>query len=165
MNLLFEVSTSIVIAFVAKALRDYVCFIGVVLSGIVMLLPELSLTTVILKLSSRYMISGSVRMFNLLIYCLFLNLGLSIGSILWDVFKEPLPGDLKMDYCHPAIEPWRWVLFPLLAIAFNIQLYAIPKQWPVMIVCSSVGYAVSEFAVVPSLLACIGLTPCTLLRW
>ncbi|KAF9901811.1 hypothetical protein EC991_005637 [Linnemannia zychae] len=142
----FEVSTSIVIAFVAKALRDYVCFTGVVLSGIVMLLPGLSLTTAIMELSSRYMISGSVRMFYSLIYCLFLGFGLSIGSNLWDVFKEPPPGDLKMGYCHPATEPWRWVLFPLLAVAFNIQLYATPKQWPVMIVCSSVGYAVSEFA-------------------
>ncbi|KAG0296184.1 hypothetical protein BGZ96_010087 [Linnemannia gamsii] len=142
----FEVSTSIVIAFVAKALRNYVCFTGVVLSGIVTLLPGLSLTTAIMELSSRYMISGSVRMFYSLIYCLFLGFGLSIGSNLWDVFKEPPPGDLKMGYCHPATEPWRWILFPLLAIAFNIQLYATPKQWPVMIVCSSVGYAVSEFA-------------------
>ncbi|KAF8935018.1 hypothetical protein BGZ47_010100, partial [Haplosporangium gracile] len=139
----FEVSTSIVIAFVAKALRNYVCFTGVVLSGIVMLLPGLSLTTAIMELSSRYMISGSVRMFYSLIYCLFLGFGLSIGSNLWDVFKEPPPGDLKMGYCHPATEPWRWVLFPVLAIGFNIQLYATPKQWPVMIVCSSVGYAVS----------------------
>ncbi|KAF9330520.1 hypothetical protein BG006_006527 [Podila minutissima] len=142
----FEVSTSIVIAFVAKALRDYVCFTGVVLSGIVVLLPGLSLTTAIMELSSRYMISGSVRMFYSLIYCLFLGFGLSIGSSLWDVFREPAPGDLKMGYCHPATEPWRWVLFPLLAIAFNIQLNAQPRQWPVMIVCSSVGYAVSEFA-------------------
>ncbi|KAF9925873.1 hypothetical protein FBU30_004429 [Linnemannia zychae] len=142
----FEVSTSIVVAFVAKALRDYVCFTGVVLSGIVMLLPGLSLTTAIMELSSRYMISGSVRMFYSLIYCLFLGFGLSIGSNLWDVFREPPPGDLKMGYCHPATEPWRWILFPILAIAFNIQLYAVPKQWPMMIVCSSVGYAVSEFA-------------------
>lgn len=142
----FEVSTSIVIAFVAKALRDYVCFTGVVLSGIVILLPGLSLTTAIMELSSRYMISGSVRMFYSLIYCLFLGFGLSIGSNLWDVFREPAPGDLKTGYCNPATEPWRWVLFPLLAIAFNIQLNAQPRQWPVMVVCSSVGYAVSEFA-------------------
>ncbi|KAG0197362.1 hypothetical protein BGX33_000721 [Mortierella sp. NVP41] len=143
----FEVSTSIVIAFVAKALRDYVCFTGVVLSGIVMLLLGLSLTTAIMELSSRYMNSGSVRMFYSLIYCLFLGFGLSIGSNLWDVFKEPPPGDeLKMGHCHPATEPWRWGLFPVLVVAFNIQLYATPKQWPVMIVCSAVGYAVSEFA-------------------
>ncbi|KAF9123513.1 hypothetical protein BGW39_008907 [Mortierella sp. 14UC] len=142
----FEVSTSIVIAFVAKALRDYVCFTRVVLSGIVMLLPGVSLTTAIMELSSRYMISGSEGMFYSLIYCLFLGFGLSVGSNLWDVFKEPPPDDLKMGYCHPATEPWRWVLFPVLATAFNIQLHATPKQWPVMIVCSSVGYAVSEFA-------------------
>ncbi|GJJ70640.1 hypothetical protein EMPS_02990 [Entomortierella parvispora] len=142
----FEISTSILIAFVAKALRDYVCFTGVVLAGIVMLLPGLSLTTAIMELSSRYMISGSVRMFYSLIYCLFLGFGLSIGSNLWDVFREPPPGDLKMGYCHPATEPWRWILFPFLAIAFNVQLYATPKQWPVMVVCSSVGYAVSEFS-------------------
>ncbi|KAF9572097.1 hypothetical protein EC968_010348 [Mortierella alpina] len=142
----FEVSTSIVIAFVAKALRDYVCFTGVVLSGIVMLLPGLSLTTAIMELSSRYMISGSVRMFYSLIYCLFLGFGLSIGSNLWDVFKAPPPGDPHSGFCHPATEPWRWILFPLLAIAFNVQLYALPRQWPVMVICSSVGYAVSEFA-------------------
>ncbi|KAF9928383.1 hypothetical protein BGZ67_007006 [Mortierella alpina] len=142
----FEVSTSIVIAFVAKALRDYVCFTGVVLSGIVTLLPGLSLTTAIMELSSRYMISGSVRMFYSLIYCLFLGFGLSIGSNLWDVFKEPPPGEPQSGFCHPATEPWRWILFPVLAISFNVQLHALPRQWPVMVICSSVGYAVSEFA-------------------
>ncbi|KAF9280995.1 hypothetical protein BGZ68_006906 [Mortierella alpina] len=142
----FEVSTSIVIAFVAKALREYVCFTGVVLSGIVTLLPGLSLTTAIMELSSRYMISGSVRMFYSLIYCLFLGFGLSIGSNLWDVFKAPPPGDQPSGFCHPATEPWRWVLFPLLAIGFNVQLHALPRQWPVMVICSSVGYAVSQFA-------------------
>ncbi|KAI1294085.1 hypothetical protein EDD11_008223 [Mortierella claussenii] len=140
----FEVSTSILIAFVTKALRDYVCFTGVVLSAIVMLLPGLSLTTAIMELSSRYMISGSVRMFYSLIYCLFLGFGVSIGSNLWDVFREPAPGDMKMGYCHPATEPWRWIFFPLMGISLSIQLYASPRQWPVMIVCSSVGYAVSE---------------------
>ncbi|KAI8600929.1 hypothetical protein EDD21DRAFT_337824 [Dissophora ornata] len=142
----FEVSTSILIAFVAKALGDYVCFTGVVLSGIVMLLPGLSLTTAIMELSSRYMISGSVRMFYSLIYCLFLGFGLSIGSNLYDAFREPPPGDLKMGYCHPATEPWRWILFPLLGISLSIQLYTSPRQWPVVVVISSVGYAVSELA-------------------
>ncbi|KAF9978080.1 hypothetical protein BGZ73_003820 [Actinomortierella ambigua] len=145
----FEVSTSIVIAFLAKALREYVCFTGVVLSAIVMLLPGLSLTTAIMELSSRYMISGSVRMFYSLIYCLFLGFGLSIGAQLWDVFTASSPpppgqGDAKAGYCHPATEPWRWALFPFLAIAFNVQLHATPRQWPVMVICSAVGLAVSE---------------------
>ncbi|KAG0230483.1 hypothetical protein BGW42_000904 [Actinomortierella wolfii] len=141
----FEVSTSIVIAFLAKALREYVCFTGVVLSAIVMLLPGLSLTTAIMELSSRYMVSGSVRMFYSLIYCLFLGFGLSIGSQLWDVFTDPpQEGDPKTGYCHPATEPWRWALFPFLAIAFNVQLHATPRQWPVMVICSAVGLAVSE---------------------
>ncbi|KAF9200150.1 hypothetical protein BGZ49_009643, partial [Haplosporangium sp. Z 27] len=142
----FEVSTSILIAFVAKALRDYVCFTGVVLSAIVMLLPGLSLTTAIMELSSRYMISGSVRMFYSLMYCLFLGFGISIGSNLWDAIREPLPGDLNMGYCNPATEPWRWVLFPLLGISIGITLHASPRQWPMVVICSSVGFAVSELA-------------------
>ncbi|KAF9346728.1 hypothetical protein BGX26_001759 [Mortierella sp. AD094] len=142
----FEVSTSILVAFVAKALRDYVCFTGVVLSAIVMLLPGLSLTTAIMELSSRCIISGSVRMFYSLMYCLFLGFGISIGSNLWDAINEPLPGDMKMGYCHPATEPWRWILFPLMGISISIQLHASPRQWPVMVICSSVGYNVSELA-------------------
>ncbi|ORZ11376.1 hypothetical protein BCR41DRAFT_381464 [Lobosporangium transversale] len=140
----FEVSISVLIAFVAKALRSYVCFTGVVLSAIVQLLPGLSLTTAIMELSSRFMITGSARMFYSLIYCLFLGFGLSIGSNLWDVFQEPPSEDLKMGHCIPANEPWRWILFPLMAISFNIQLYASPRQWPAMLICSSVGYAISE---------------------
>ncbi|KAK3819722.1 MAG: hypothetical protein J3Q66DRAFT_377540 [Benniella sp.] len=143
----FEVSTSILIAFVGKALRNYVCFTGVVLSAIVVLLPGLLLTTAIMELSSRYMILGSVRMFYSLIYCLFLGFGLSIGSNLWDVFQEPLPGNLQKGYCHPATEPWRWILFPMLGLSVGVQMYASPRQWPVMIVCSSVGYAISEASV------------------
>ncbi|KAF9104223.1 hypothetical protein BGX27_010191 [Mortierella sp. AM989] len=142
----FEVSTSILVAFVAKSLRDYVCFTSVVLSAIVMLLPGLSLTTAIMELSSRYMISGSVRMFYSLMYCLFLGFGISIGSNLWDAIREPPPGDMKIGYCHPATEPWRWILFPLMGISISIQLHASPRQWPVMVICSSVGYAVSELA-------------------
>ncbi|KAF9429159.1 hypothetical protein BGZ76_001728 [Entomortierella beljakovae] len=137
----FEVSTSILVAFVAKGLRDYVCFTGVVLSGIVMLLPGLGLTTAIMELSSRHIISGSVRMFYSLMYCLFLGFGISIGSDLWDAVREPLPGDMKMGYCHPATDSWKWLLFPLMGISVSIQLQASPRQWPMMVICSSVGYA------------------------
>ncbi|KAG0325210.1 hypothetical protein BGZ99_000924, partial [Dissophora globulifera] len=142
----FEVSTSILIAFVAKALRDYVCFTGVVLSGIMILLPGLQLTTAIMELSSRYMISGSVRMFYSLIYCLFLGYGLSIGSNLYDVFREPAPGDLRMGNCHASPEPWRWALLPLLGISLGVVLGATPRQWPALVIISSVGFAVSEMA-------------------
>ncbi|KAG0007902.1 hypothetical protein BGZ80_004092, partial [Entomortierella chlamydospora] len=96
---MFGVGASILVAFVAKALRDYVCFTGVVLSAIVMLLlPGLSLTTAIMELSSRFIISGSVRMFYSLMYCLFLGFGISIKSNPWDAINEPPPGDMKMGY-------------------------------------------------------------------
>ncbi|KAF9160197.1 hypothetical protein BGX20_002608 [Mortierella sp. AD010] len=101
---MFGVDASALVAFVAKTLRDYVCFTGVVLAAIVMHLPDLSLTTAVMGLPSRYIISGSIKMFYSLMYYVFLRLGISIGSNLWDAINEPPPGDMKMKHCHAATE-------------------------------------------------------------
>lgn len=80
---LFEMTSSIVVGFIARALGDHVCFSAVALAGVVVLLPGLVLTQAIMELASRNIVSGAVRMFYALMYAFFLGFGLSLGAELW----------------------------------------------------------------------------------
>lgn len=87
----FEVTSSILVGFIAKAFGDRVCFSAVALAGVVVLLPGLLLTQAIMELASRNIVSGAVRMFYALMYAFFLGFGLSLGAELWDTVKlKPL---------------------------------------------------------------------------
>jgi len=87
----FEVTSSILVGFIAKAFGDRVCFSAVALAGVVVLLPGLLLTQAIMELASRNIVSGAVRMFYALMYAFFLGFGLSLGAELWDaVSSNPL---------------------------------------------------------------------------
>lgn len=83
----FEVTSSIVVGFIAKAFAERVCFSAVTLAGVVILLPGLLLTQSIMELASRNIVSGAVRMFYALMYAFFLGFGLSLGSELWDFVR------------------------------------------------------------------------------
>ncbi len=79
----FEVTSSILVGFIARSFGDRVCFAAVSLAGVVVLLPGLLLTQAIMELASRNIVSGSVRMFYALMYAFFLGFGLSLGAELW----------------------------------------------------------------------------------
>ncbi|KAF9118444.1 hypothetical protein BGX30_004563, partial [Mortierella sp. GBA39] len=74
----FEVTSSILVGFIARSFGDRVCFAAVALAGVVILLPGLLLTQAIMELASRNIVSGSVRMFYALMYAFFLGYGLSL---------------------------------------------------------------------------------------
>jgi uncharacterized membrane protein YjjP (DUF1212 family) len=80
----FEVTSSIIVGFIAKSFGERVCFSAVALAGVVVLLPGLLLTASIMELASRNIVSGAVRMFYALMYAFFLGFGLSLGGELWD---------------------------------------------------------------------------------
>ncbi|KAG0216521.1 hypothetical protein BGX28_000035 [Mortierella sp. GBA30] len=141
----FEVTSSILVGFIAKAFGERVCFSAVALAGVVVLLPGLLLTQAIMELASRNIVSGAVRMFYALMYAFFLGFGLSLGSELWgfvsgDHSKSPESA------CQKAMSPWwLFLVFPAVSTSINIVFNAHPSQWLGMSLVSAVGFTVSYF--------------------
>ncbi|KAF9981435.1 hypothetical protein BGZ75_007288 [Mortierella antarctica] len=141
----FEVTSSILVGFIAKAFGDRVCFSAVALAGVVVLLPGLLLTQAIMELASRNIVSGAVRMFYALMYAFFLGFGLSLGAELWDFVS----GDISKapaSACEKNVNPWwLFLIFPAVSTSINIVFNAHPNQWLGMTLVTAVGYTVSYF--------------------
>ncbi|KAG0348275.1 hypothetical protein BG004_005503 [Podila humilis] len=141
----FEVTSSIVVGFIARAFGEHVCFSAVTLAGVVVLLPGLLLTQSIMELASRNIVSGAVRMFYALMYAFFLGFGLSLGSELWDYVSGTKYVAPPQD-CMRGVNPWWYFfIFPAVSTSINIVFNAHPSQWIGMTCVSSVGFTVSYF--------------------
>ncbi|KAG0334117.1 hypothetical protein BG000_008613 [Podila horticola] len=141
-----EITMSVVVAFVAEALHGYVdCGTAIKMAGIVIILPGYTITCSILELSSRHIISGSVRLFYAVVFSLLLGYGLSIGASLWHLFDPSSNANAASSTaCTPSLDPkWNIMFVPLFAISLNIWLKAHPRQWILATILSIVGYAVS----------------------
>ncbi|KAF9198438.1 hypothetical protein BGZ49_000743 [Haplosporangium sp. Z 27] len=138
-----EVTMTVVVAFIAEALtHTNVCKSAVKLAGIVIILPGYTITSGILELSSRHMISGSVRLFYAVILSLLLGYGLMIGASLWRLMDPNSPTQTTCPH-EPLSAVWDILFVPLFAISLNIWLKAHPKQWLTSTVLSIIGYAIS----------------------
>ncbi|KAJ9083909.1 pheromone-regulated protein prm10 [Entomophthora muscae] len=124
---IFELSTAVLVSFVATAIRHQVCYWPVVLSATVNLLPGLSLTVAVMDLASKNMVSGSVRLFYSLLTAFILGFGLSLGSKLWLLFD---PGEINTSTCSAIAMDlhYRILFFIPATISFNIYLLAHPRQ-------------------------------------
>ncbi|KAF9546981.1 hypothetical protein EC957_008985 [Mortierella hygrophila] len=139
-----EITMSVVVAFVAEALHNYVCRSSVKWAGIVILLPGYTITCSILELSSRHMISGSVRLFYAIIFSLLLGYGLTIGASLWNLFDRSSSTESVPAVCPDSLDPkWNILFVPIFAFTLNIWLKAHPRQWVLATILSILGYVVS----------------------
>lgn len=143
-----DITMSVVVAFVAEALRHHnVCTSAVKFAGIVIILPGYTITCSILELSSRHIISGSVRLFYAVVFSLLLGYGLTIGASLWSLFDHSKHDDeskFSAECPNAPLNPlWNILFVPFFAISLNIWLKAHPRQWFLATVLSIVGYAVS----------------------
>ncbi|KAG0239702.1 hypothetical protein BGX31_002553 [Mortierella sp. GBA43] len=139
-----EVTMSVVVAFIAEALHNQVCRSSVKMAGIVMLLPGYTITTSILELSSRHMISGSVRLFYAIIFSLLLGYGLTIGASLWNLIDPSSKPAAVTGACPETLDPkWNILFVPMFALSLNIWLKAHPRQWILATLLSVIGYVIS----------------------
>ncbi|KAF8898920.1 hypothetical protein BD779DRAFT_1486237 [Infundibulicybe gibba] len=80
----YEISVSIIVAFVARGLSNIpgniFCYSAVSSAGVVVILPGFTVLISALELMSRNIFCGSVRIVYAIIYTLFLGFGLTIGS-------------------------------------------------------------------------------------
>ncbi|KAG9325253.1 hypothetical protein KVV02_004193 [Mortierella alpina] len=139
-----EITMSVVVAFIAEAMHDHVCRSAVKMAGIVILLPGYTITCSILELSSRHMISGSVRLFYAIIFSLLLGYGLTIGASLWLLVDKSNKPEEVTAVCAESLDlKWNILFVPLFAITLNIWLKAHPRQWTLAAILSMLGYMIS----------------------
>ncbi|KAF9195868.1 hypothetical protein BGZ50_003129 [Haplosporangium sp. Z 11] len=141
----FEITSSILVGFIAKAFGDRVCFSAVALAGVVVLLPGLLLTQAIMELASRNVVSGAVRMFYALMYAFFLGFGLTLGAEIWDYITGG-PIAASPTACQHAINRWWYFLiYPAVSASINIVFNANLRQWFGMTLVTSVGLVFTLF--------------------
>ncbi|GJJ79110.1 hypothetical protein EMPS_11469 [Entomortierella parvispora] len=141
----FEMTSSILVGFIAKSFGDRVCFSAVALAGVVVLLPGLLLTASIMELASRNIVSGAVRMFYALMYAFFLGFGLSLGGEIWDSITGASSTPSAAS-CENGVDRWWFFLiFPAVSTSINIVFNAHPSQWIGMTLVTAVGFTVSYF--------------------
>ncbi|KAJ1856084.1 pheromone-regulated protein prm10 [Coemansia sp. RSA 1853] len=154
---LFEVSSAFLVSFVAALLQNHVCFGTVSFAGIAMLLPGLALTTSIIEMASRNMISGTVRLVFALCRCFMLGYGISVGSMLGSrvlgletsiaLMQGQIDSTTEVGNCLPGPSKFWWFMFlPVLSLAFNVSISAHWRQWPFMMISGCLAYTVSYFA-------------------
>ncbi|KAI8592568.1 hypothetical protein BDZ88DRAFT_392162 [Geranomyces variabilis] len=126
----------------------------VTLSALAILLPGLSLTLAILELSTRNLVSGTVRMFGALFTAMMIGFALSVGPLLW---KEDI-SPLRDDSCaKQQITPmWNFLFFPLMSASICIFFQAHPRLWPIMMSVSALGFVSSYFLNMVSALSAQG---------
>jgi uncharacterized membrane protein YjjP (DUF1212 family) len=109
---------------------------AVILAGLIVLVPGMSLTTAVREISSQHLVSGMARMGGAMSTLLKLTFGTVAATQICAVF-----GIEARDFQLPELP--KWVDYPALlvaAIAFAILFRAAKRDWPVVIVAVIVGY-------------------------
>lgn len=144
----FEISSSIVVSFVARAFgsigHSNICFGAVVQGSLALILPGYIILCGALELQSRNLVAGSVRMFYAIIYSLFLSFGITLGAVLFGWMYKHATNETSCPY---PISPWfRFLFVPAFTIGISLINQAHWTQLPVMTVISCTGYVVTYWA-------------------
>ena len=146
----FEVSSSIIVSFVGRAIGSIghgddrvFCFAAIVQGSLSLILPGYIILVGALELQTKNLVAGSVRMFYANIYSLFLSFGITLGSAIYGWIDSNASGETT---CTRIIDPkWR-ILFVPAATAFIAAVnQASPRQLPVMVIVGCSGYCVLYF--------------------
>ncbi|KAI8584273.1 hypothetical protein K450DRAFT_219021 [Umbelopsis ramanniana AG] len=149
----FEIFVSICVAVIARALHQWICFSAVSLSAVVIALPGYSLTSAVMELSARNIVSGSIHLIYAVMYALMLAFGLGYGSAVYDVAAHPTSTDESM-YCQsdPVNPFFYFLLLPIASVSISIIFGGSIRQIPVMLCGASVAFTIYHFmSQVPSL--------------
>lgn len=144
----FEVTASIVVSFIGRALGSInganICFSAVVQGSLALILPGYIILCGSLELQSRNLVAGSVRMFYAIIYSLFLGFGITLGAALYGWIDHNATSETT---CSHQISPWfRFLFVPMFTIGLGLINQARLFQLPVMLIISCSGYVVNYFA-------------------
>ncbi|KAI9351408.1 hypothetical protein BDR26DRAFT_851018 [Obelidium mucronatum] len=149
---------SLISAFLSRAIQPLfhstgLCYdhLKVTLAALVIFLPGMSLTISIIELSTRNMVSGTVRMFGALFTAMLLGFGMTIGASLvaWDSAKSQ-----STPICEATSQLWGLIFFVPMAMSINLLFQGSKHQWPIMTLTSGIGYVTAGLLnLVPALKA------------
>lgn len=124
------------------------------LSGVISLLPGLSLTVALTELATRHLASGTARAMGAAITFLQLGLGTSFGWKLADL----LPKALRVT--NTPLPWWApWLVLPVVSLAFTVAFRARLRDFPAIAIVSALGYGAAlqgQVWVGPELGAAVG---------
>lgn len=144
----FEVTASIVVSFIGRALGSIkgsnICFAAIVQGPLALILPGYIILCGALELQSRNLVSGAVRMFYAIIYSLFLGFGLTLGSALYGWIDS---NATSATTCSNTVNAWyRFIFVPGFTLGLALINQAKWFQLPIMLFISSAGYVVTYFS-------------------
>lgn len=145
----FEVSSSIITSFIARAIGSInggntFCYAALVQSPLALILPGYIILCGSLELQSRNIVAGSVRMFYAFIYSLMLSFGITLGAALYGWIDENATSTTS---CTSNISPWfRFLFIPMFTIGIALTNQASWSQLPMMSIISGCGYVVTYFS-------------------
>ncbi|EGV65287.1 hypothetical protein CANTEDRAFT_102771 [Yamadazyma tenuis ATCC 10573] len=147
----FEVTSSIVVSFIARAIGsinggDTFCFSAIVQGSLALILPGYIILCGSLELQSRNLVAGSVRMFYAIIYSLFLGFGITLGAALYGWVDKNATSETTCRAEHTVDDKWRILLVPAFTVCLALINQANFRQLPIMIVVASAGYVGTFFA-------------------
>jgi uncharacterized membrane protein YjjB (DUF3815 family) len=120
---------------------------------VVIALPGYSLTSAVMELSARNIVSGGIHLVYAVMYALMLAFGLGYGSAIYDVAANPSSAQDGM-YCQTdPVNPWFYfLLLPIASVSISIVFGGGPRQIPVMLCGAATAFAIYHFlSNVPSL--------------
>jgi uncharacterized membrane protein YjjP (DUF1212 family) len=113
------------------------------LAGLISMLPGLTITVAMTELASRHLSSGSARLSAAFIVFTSMAFGVALGSAVVSVLHHGTPVPL---YSPPHMASWTRIVALLLApLGFALLLRARPRDIPVVLCASLLGYAAFQF--------------------
>ncbi|CAO3652596.1 unnamed protein product [Cunninghamella blakesleeana] len=139
----FELSSSFLVAIIARAFHQYCCFSSVAISGIIILLPGYSMTISVMELSARNISTGTIKLVYSVVYSFILAYGLQVGSNMYSVID---PSASEPGVCDNQVPHFYYIpLFPILSIGISYSFGSSRSQWLTQMFCAAVGFCTSYF--------------------
>lgn len=163
---IFEIGCSIVVSFIARAVGsirngELFCFSAICQGSLSFVLPGYMILLGSLELQSRNLVSGSVRMFFAIIFCLFLSFGIALGSAIYG-WVDPKSKYIKSCPDNHALRvEFKFIAVPIVSTLIGLNNQARLSQLPVMVLIAFLGYIGSylaslHFKGVTEFTSCIG---------
>ncbi|EJC99465.1 uncharacterized protein FOMMEDRAFT_31180 [Fomitiporia mediterranea MF3/22] len=158
----FEITIATLLSFLSAVFAGthHFCYSAVASGSIVLILPGFLVLNGSLELSSRNIISGSVRLCYAIMYAIFLGFGLSIGGTLYEkVTHNPVstPEDYTCASSHHELGPWyqrtpstTWAFLtvPMFSLFLSLRNQAPwrKKELLVTVLISCLGWTCNHFS-------------------
>lgn len=119
----------------ALVLGPYSIYIAVV-TGLIVLVPGLTLTSAMAELATGHPVSGTARLANACVVFLMMGFGVALGSQVERCFIEPVASVAPL-----APSAWTYLLALLITpLAFVVLFRARPQDYPLILVTGWIGF-------------------------